>query len=86
MPSIISVGSDTVASGAAMTPFTIKADGYPIPSLKASGLPAGLRLTNNKNGTGTIVGTPPSAGLFVVTITAKSKIGVSSQQLSLLVT
>ena len=34
-PAITSVAADTITAGAAMTPFTVTATGYPVPVLKA---------------------------------------------------
>jgi len=60
-PVITSAGSDAVTAGSAMTPFTVTDTGFPLPTLRASGLPAGVKLTDNKNFTGTIAGTPKIA-------------------------
>jgi hypothetical protein len=70
-----------------MTPFTVTDTGYPMPRLKASGLPHGIALTDNHNGTGTIAGTTKVvAGTYTVTITASSKAGVTTQSFGLTVT
>jgi uncharacterized repeat protein (TIGR01451 family) len=87
-PAITSGDSYTTVAGQPMTPFTVTATGYPVPTLKASGLPPGVKLTDNKNLTGTISGTPKStaAGTYTVTITASSKAGTTTQTFTLLVT
>jgi len=84
VPVITSPANDTITAGSAMTPFTLTAIGYPAAKLGASGLPSGLRLVDNPNGTGTISGTPkPTAGTYHVTITATSKAGSTSQAFTL---
>ena len=42
-PVITSVASDTVAAGVVMAPFTVTDTGYPVPTVKASGLPSGRK-------------------------------------------
>ena len=80
-PQITSAASDTIAGGVAMTPFTVTDTGYPLPRLKASGLPSGLHLTDNLNLTGTIAGTSKAsaAGTYHVTISATGKTGAISR-------
>ena len=86
-PVITSAGSDAVTAGSAMTPFTVTDTGFPLPTLRASGLPAGVKLTDNKNFTGTIAGTPKiaAAGNHTVTITASGRAGSTTQTFSLTV-
>jgi hypothetical protein len=84
-PVITSAAHDTVTAGAAMTPFTVTDTGYPLPTLRP-GIPYGLRLTDNHNGTGTITGTPTvGAGTYTVTIIASSVAGTTQQPFSLTV-
>jgi uncharacterized repeat protein (TIGR01451 family) len=82
-PVITSAASDTVAAGVVMTPFTVTDTGYPAPTLRASGLPSGVRLN-----AGTIEGTPKAkaAGPYPVTITATSRAGTATQNFELTVT
>ena len=82
-PVITSVASDTVAAGEAMTPFAVTDTGYPVPTLRASGLPSGVKLV-----AGTIEGTPKAtaAGTYPVTITATSGAGSATQTFELTVT
>ena len=82
-PLITSVASDTVAAGEVMTPFTVTDTGYPVPTLRASGLPSGVELD-----AGSIEGTPKAtaAGTHPVTITATSKAGTTTQNFELTVT
>jgi alpha-tubulin suppressor-like RCC1 family protein len=66
--------------------LTITSAGYPVAALTESGaLPAGLTFTDNRNGTGTIAGTPAagSGGSYSITITATSTIGSASQEFNL---
>jgi hypothetical protein len=85
-PVITSSNSDTIATGVAMTPFTLTDTGYPVPKLTALGLPYGLKLMDNHNGTGAIIGKTNMTGTFSVTITATGKSGTTSQGFSLTVT
>jgi len=78
-PVITSAASDTVTAGAPMAPFTVTDTGYPLPAIRP-GLPYGLRLTDNHNGTGTLSGTPRvPAGTYTVTIIASSVAGTAQQ-------
>jgi len=79
--------SDTITAGVAMTPFSVTATGYPTPTLKAAGLPYGVHLVDNHNGTGTISGTTraTAAGTYNVTIIASSKAGSTTQPFTLTV-
>jgi len=83
VPVITSVASDTVAAGVVMSPFTVTDTGYPVPTLKASGLPSGVTMD-----AGTIEGTPKATamGTYPVTITATSKAGTTTQSFDLTVT
>ena len=72
----------TVATGVAMTPFTVTFTGYPLPKTRASGLPTGVALTNNRNDTGTIAGIPDMTdrtGAYNVTLSVSGKSGVTTQ-------
>jgi hypothetical protein len=82
-PVITSAASDTVAAGVVMAPFAVTATGYPAPTLRASGLPPGVRID-----AGTIEGTPKAraAGTYPVTITATDKAGTATQDFELTVT
>jgi hypothetical protein len=83
VPLITSVANDAVVAGVAMTPFTVTDTGYPVPTLRASGLPSGVSLD-----AGTIEGTPKTTakGTYPVTIRARSKAGASTQNFELIVT
>ena len=88
-PAITSPAADTVSAGAAMAPFTVTTTGYPVPGLRASGLPQGVHLTNNLDGTGTISGTPgprDRTGAYTVTVLASGRAGLTSQTFILTVT
>lgn len=82
---VTSPNADTIAAGVAMTPFEVTATGYPTPTLKAAGLPYGLRLVDNHNGTATISGTPrgTAAGTYNVSVIAASKAGSTTQPFTL---
>ncbi len=85
-PQITSSSTDSIAAATAMAPFTVTATGYPIPGLRATGLPSGLHFTNNHNLTASISGTTHVApGSYPVTITASGKAGVSAQAFTLTV-
>jgi hypothetical protein len=63
-----------------MPPFTVDDTGYPIPTLKATGLPGGLKLTDEHDLTGTISGlVRVSTGTYVATIISSSKAGTAKQ-------
>lgn len=81
-PSVVAPSSVSVTDGVGMTPVTFAFSGYPAPKVTATGLPKGLVMVNNLNGTATISGTPGArdpAGTFTVTIHASSKAGNTSQ-------
>jgi len=71
VPAFTSADTATAAVGSAFN-FTATTSGYPAPSLAASGLPPGITFTDNGNGTGTLAGTPTTAGTYQVTLTAVS--------------
>jgi hypothetical protein len=55
---------------------TISATGFPVPALSESGaLPAGVKFVDNKNGTGTLSGTPSAMGIFPITFIAQNGVG-----------
>ncbi len=81
-PSVVVPTSVSVTDGVGMTPVTVTYSGYPAPKVTATGLPKGLSLVNNLNGTATISGTPGAkdpAGTDTVTIHASSKAGTATQ-------
>lgn len=81
-PSVVVPTSVSVSEGIGMTPVTVTYSGYPAPKVTASGLPKGLSLVNNLNGTATISGTPGTkdpAGTDTVTISASSKAGTATR-------
>ena len=82
-PVITSVASDTVAAGVVMAPFTVTDTGYPVPTLRVYGLPAGLSID-----AGTIEGTPKATAArnYRVKIIATSKAGTTTQSFVLAVT
>ena len=72
-PAITSAATATFVEGQASS-FTITTTGYPIATITATALPAGLAFTDNQNGTATISGTPLAGpgGAFTITITASN--------------
>ncbi len=86
-PVITSAATDTVATGFAMSPFTVTTAGYPYPRLTATGLPAKTKLkADAKNGTATISGTPDvPPGSYPVTITATNQFGSTTQSFTLVI-
>jgi hypothetical protein len=83
-PAFTSANTATVAFGSALN-FAVTTSGYPAPSLGASGLPAGATFADNANGTGTLGGTPTTAGTYTVILTAASPYGTIMQTLTLTV-
>lgn len=84
---ITSPASDAITAGVSMAPFGVTATGYPTPTLKAAGLPYGVHLVDNHNGTGTIAGTTraTAAGTYKASIIATSKAGSMTQPFTLTV-
>ena len=60
-------------------------DGYPTPALTATGLPSGVTLQDNGNGTGDLVGTPgaTSGGTYAVTVSATNAVGAVQKTFTL---
>jgi len=85
--------SNTIAfiSGATVTetagtPFsyTVATTGYPAPGITATGLPAGVSFSDNRDGTGTLSGTSAvSTGTYSVTVTDSNGGGSVSQTITL---
>jgi hypothetical protein len=74
-PAIAGPSSATFAVGAPGI-VTITAAGYPVPTLTESGvLPAGITFVDNKNGTGTLSGSPTVSGVFPISFTAQNGVG-----------
>jgi hypothetical protein len=82
-PKITSAAVDGVLSGVAMSPFTVTTTGFPAPSFVVSGLPLGVKLVNNRNGTATLSGKPTVPGNYTVTIGAKNGAGADVQTFGL---
>jgi hypothetical protein len=68
-----------------MTPFVVTDTGYPLPKLTVTGLPTGVRFTDNENRTGTIAGTPRMSATYLVRITAANPRGATHQTMNLMV-
>lgn len=79
-PVITSAAGTTLTFGS-MGTFTITASGYPLPTVTTGGtLPGGIMVTDNGNGSATIGGTPKSAGIFPLTVTAANGVGDGATQ------
>ena len=75
-PAITTTGSAATFTLNTPGSVTISATGYPVPALSESGsLPAGVRFVDNKNGTGTLSGTPTVSGIFPITFIAQNGVG-----------
>ena len=72
-PVLAPISDASGSLGAPITPITVTDTGYPLPLLHAKGLPPGVTLADNGDGTGTITGTPIKAGTFHVVVSAKNK-------------
>ena len=86
-PSITSPATATFSTGVAGT-YTVTTTGYPAATITESGtLPSGMTFKDNKDGTGTIAGTPVSGsqGSYPVTLSATNSSG-STATLSLAIT
>ena len=81
-PAITSANAATFVTGSLGT-FTVKTTGSPTAVISESGgLPAGVSLTDNGDGTATLTGTPSagSAGSYPVTITATNGVNPDASQ------
>ena len=82
-------GSDTLnATVGANTTFTFTATGSGTNQklfVYSGTLPAGMNLHDNKDGTGTISGTPTTTGTYTFTIEAENKLGVTYQTFTIVV-
>jgi hypothetical protein len=84
-PAFTSAASVTETAGTAFT-YTVAATGYPTPSFKATGLPAGVSFSDNNNGTGSLSGTTAlAAGTYSVPVTATNGGGSTTQTITLTV-
>ncbi len=79
-PSISGATSLTYTAGTAIPAQTYTIVGYPAPTLTTTGLPSGLALTNNGNGTATLAGTPAagSGGVHNAVFTVTNTVGVGT--------
>ncbi|WP_033823730.1 hypothetical protein, partial [Kitasatospora sp. MBT63] len=68
-PAITSAASTTFTVGSAGS-YKITSAGSPTASLTATGLPTGVTFADNHDGTATLAGTPDTAGVSTLTITA----------------
>jgi hypothetical protein len=84
-PAITSASSATATHGVAGFSFTFTSTGYPVPNLTRAGAVPGLTYTNHGNGTGTLAGTPRTAGTYTIILTARNNNGVATQTFTLTV-
>jgi len=80
-PTLANISTQTATVGTAFSQTVTANYGYPIPSFTVSGLPSGLSLTDNGNGTATISGTPAvgDGGTYTVTINATNSFGTATE-------
>ncbi|HVX14255.1 MAG TPA: SdrD B-like domain-containing protein [Pirellulales bacterium] len=78
-PGITAIPATTFAVGTHGT-LNVQTTGFPTDTISASGLPTGVTLTDNLNGTATIQGTPAagSGGAYNVTVTASNSSGTAA--------
>lgn len=61
--------------------FTVTATGAPVPAIAVTGtLPTGVTYVDNGDGTGTLAGTPTSAGSYPLSVTASNTTGPNAPQ------
>jgi Putative Ig domain len=86
-PVLNAIASKTAKVGTAFS-LNVVSKGYTPAALSAAGLPAGLGLTNNGDGTGSITGTPSvgDGGTYTVTVTAVNPSGMASVSFTMKVT
>ena len=84
-PAVAPIANASGTRGTAITPISVSDTGYPVPTLKASGLPPGVTLSHTGT-SGSIAGTPAKSGTYNVKVTAASKAGTTSQTFTLIVT
>ncbi len=81
-PAFTTAATKTVKHGHAVV-INVKTTGYPHPAITQVGLPGGLTLTDNGNGTAKVTGTAPAAGPYPFTLTATNGSGVANQAFTL---
>jgi cyclophilin family peptidyl-prolyl cis-trans isomerase len=80
-PAITAIPATTFAVGTAGT-ISVQTTGFPTDTITASGLPTGVSLTDNHDGTATITGTPAAGmgGAHTVTVSAANSSGTTATQ------
>lgn len=76
-PTIGTVPTTLTGVGAELTPIDVPVGGFPIPTVSATGLPPGVSTGTTATGV-RISGTPTSAGIFPVTLTATNGVGTAA--------
>jgi hypothetical protein len=87
-PGFVAPAADTETFGVPFS-FIVNTTGYPLPKLTKTGaLPPGVAFTPNADGTATIAGTAAkaAAGVYAISLTAKSSAGTPSETFSLTIT
>jgi hypothetical protein len=74
-PEITSCPDEWTVTDGVPTTLTVSASGYPVPDIIAWGLPSGLTVTDNHNGTATIHGTPHGEGEYDAGVEADNLVG-----------
>jgi hypothetical protein len=88
-PALRRVRAVTAETVGVLRKIVIRATGNPLPALAESGrLPAGLRFTDNADGTAVIHGVPApgSSGSYALRVTAANTVGTTSETFTLQVT
>lgn len=87
VPTVAGPAAATYTVGAAGAPLTYTSTGSPQATLSATGLPSGVTLTDNGDGTATISGTPAAGtgGVHNVTVKATNEAGTGTTSLTLTV-
>ena len=79
--SFTSVNTGAFTVGTAGTPIPVTTDGFPIAAISETGLPSGLTLTDEGDGTAALTGTPSAGtqGVYSVTLTAANALHTATQ-------
>jgi uncharacterized protein YegP (UPF0339 family) len=84
-PALANISTQTATVGSVFSQTVTANYGYPTPSFTASGLPNGLSLTDNGNGTATISGIPTTGdgGTYTITVNATNTFGTATETYTL---
>ena len=81
-PAFTSAASAAKVVGQAFT-FTVSTRGTAPVAITSEDMPRWLTLTDNRNGTGTLAGKPPMAGVYPFRLAASNRSGTASQNFTL---